>query len=557
MFSSIRLQMALKSKSKLIWNFSKSVAKKTRLHPLITGGTTMVFLFSTYSPTCSPSFRDDDYVKVESIERTQQLPLRYRIEETLFSIFKFIQRQINLIWRAGRQLLVFSPAFITLPMIYFIGSENFWDWWWAMMKSCIRTSGPCGTKFAQWIATRPDLFPLDICIRLQELQSLHCECNWSNLKKTLERELGTNMLRKLIVEKQKTSGESPVILGTGCVATVLRGTLVNEDDGKDVPVAIKVINDGVREAIATDIEIFRFLTWLAELIPGVPNLSLRESVEEFSSLMTRQLDMRIEAANLMQLRKNFHVDSLIPHDDHLSFSQISHHKPSSITFPRPMNSMVTENVLVESFEEGELISSILDNPNISPKQKHELAIMGLDAVLQMVFQDNFIHADLHPGNIICRRRPCDATTKGRTQEWELSMIDAGIVAILEPQDRKNFLDLFTAVVLNDGKRVGELMIERSRGGRCIDPDGFASETRELVAEVHRMGLSLGKIGIGALLQRMLVLCYKHQVKLESRFASVIISLGVVEGLGRQLDKDVDVLRRATPFVLKAVASRTF
>lgn len=65
------------------------------------------------------------------------------------------------------------------------------------------------------------------------------------------------------------------------------------------------------------------------------------------------------------------------------------------------------------------------------------------------------------------------------------------------------------------------------------------------------GLSLGRIGIGALLQKVLVLCYVHQVKLEPKFVSVMIAMGVVEGLGKRLDPDVDVLLRAAPHVLKA------
>ena len=65
------------------------------------------------------------------------------------------------------------------------------------------------------------------------------------------------------------------------------------------------------------------------------------------------------------------------------------------------------------------------------------------------------------------------------------------------------------------------------------------------------GLSLGRIGVGALLQRVLVLCYTYQVKLEPKFVSVMIAMGVVEGLGKRLDPDVDVLSRAAPYVMKA------
>jgi aarF domain-containing kinase len=76
----------------------------------------------------------------------------------------------------------------------------------------------------------------------------------------------------------------------------------------------------------------------------------------------------------------------------------------------------------------------------------------------------------------------------------------------------------------------------------------------LVQEVHSSGLSLGRIGVAALLQKLLVACYRHQVKLESKFVSTILAIGVVEGLGRRLDPDVDVLQKAAPYIVRASLS---
>lgn len=64
-------------------------------------------------------------------------------------------------------------------------------------------------------------------------------------------------------------------------------------------------------------------------------------------------------------------------------------------------------------------------------------------------------------------------------------------------------------------------------------------------------LPVGKVGINSLLQKVLVLCYQHQVKLESRFVSVVVAIGVLEGMGRQLDPDVDILKKVTPYALRA------
>lgn len=134
----------------------------------------------------------------------------------------------------------------------------------------------------------------------------------------------------------------------------------------------------------------------------------------------------------------------------------------------------------------------------------------------------------------------------------LAFIDTGLAVELEKDDRQNLVDLFKAVINNDGYSVGRLMIDRSRdSSKVINGDIFAYEMKAVVNEVHEAGLDLRKISISTLLQRVLMLCYQHQVKLEPRYATVIIALGVVEGLGRQLDPDVDILQRAAPYVMKA------
>jgi aarF domain-containing kinase len=72
---------------------------------------------------------------------------------------------------------------------------------------------------------------------------------------------------------------------------------------------------------------------------------------------------------------------------------------------------------------------------------------------------------------------------------------------------------------------------------------------DIVGEVHKNGLTLGRIGIGELLGRVLTLCYRHRVKLESNFASVVIAMGILDGLGRRLDPDINLLRLAVPYVI--------
>lgn len=137
-------------------------------------------------------------------------------------------------------------------------------------------------------------------------------------------------------------------------------------------------------------------------------------------------------------------------------------------------------------------------------------------------------------------------------------LDAGIVVSLSPNHKKDLFDLFRAVVFNDGFQAGSLMIERNKNNeRCRQSpssvDEFAKGIEEIVSEFHnrrKEGLTLGAVRIGVLLHRVLDLCRIHGVEIDPAMASVVISTLVLEGLGRSLSPDLDLLTFARPFLLR-------
>lgn len=172
-----------------------------------------------------------------------------------------------------------------------------------------------------------------------------------------------------------------------------------------------------------------------------------------------------------------------------------------------------------------------------------------------------MHADLHAGNVLVRR---DGALNGHPQ---LILLDAGLVVELLPFDRKNFISLFRAVVDNDGHEVARLMMEysprsapQSAGSSetsfatVIRPDEYAEKMAEMVSYVHEQGLSLGNISVSELLRNVLHLSYEHNVKLESRFVSVVVAIMLAEGMGRRLDPEIDIIARARPFIRSAAIS---
>ena len=295
-------------------------------------------------------------------------------------------------YRASELMLNFAPAILTSPLLLLRDPASPQSrWWWSLLRESIRRSGPCNTKFSQWIATRPDLFPLVLCQQLQDLQTNAIRFSWPTTEKTLQAMFGPNWHDIFSLEIDPKTRE-PIVIGSGCVAQVLKGQLL--ESGQTI--VVKVIHPTVAKAIEDDIRIMRFVSRLVESIPSLGNLGLSESVEEFSTFMNSQLDLRREAASLVRFRKNFETggSSTTAAAQQRSISNSnSSNNSNTVHFPEPMYPHVTRRALVESFVEGQLMLDLMHS--IDAPMRHRLATMGLDAILKMVFADNFIHADMH------------------------------------------------------------------------------------------------------------------------------------------------------------------
>jgi aarF domain-containing kinase len=513
-------------------------------------------------------------VSEASLSLIEQLVTWYK------SLRKRIKRVIKLLSRFLNLMAMYTPVMVALPFVAIaqyddlVDTDNCADfWWWKWLRSATRSAGPCTIKLCQWIATRPDLFPFTLCRHLQELQieaTPPTGAEWYDAENAIKKAVGPEW-KKLYDIDCKNS-----VLGSGCIAQVVKGTVRSTQQ----PIAVKIIHKQVAETIAMDIDIMKYLSSWLEVIPGISNLSITESVHEFSTLMTSQLDLRREARALKKFRRNFFCGT---------GEKQNHSNRVQITFPKPLPGLAFENVLFETFEPGEVISQYLegnkkphfpvDNIDNNKMKKdfqndkndihgddatrYALARAGLDAMLKMIFEDNFIHADLHMGNIIVnnlRTTDQEGAIEGTKRQGEglvVSMIDAGLIAELNTEDRRNFLDLFAAIIKNDGREVGRLMIERNRERdntmTYAQAERFQDRLQEVVSTVHESGMALGRMSLGDLLQKVLVGCYQNNVKLDSKFVSVMLAIGIVEGMGRRLDPDIDILKAAAPHILKASA----
>ena len=338
-------------------------------------------------------------------------------------------------------------------------------------------------------------------------------------------------------------------------------------------VAIKVQHPGVERTVRRDLRIMGFFASALNAIPTIEWLSLPDEVEQFGEMMRLQLDLRIEAANLTLFRKNFK-------------------DRTTAWFPYPYTDFTTRQVLVEEFAQGIPLADFLENGGGVFQQ--EIADEGLDAFLRMLLLDNFVHADLHPGNIMVRfyqsaypslpfsRKHKDENPQTQpdvteqvlarlrpyrnrkdVDAWELELqkldnegfrpqlifIDTGLVTELNATNRTNFLDLFKAVAEFDGYKAGHLMCERCRQpDAVIDEEIFSLKMQHLVLGVKSRTLALGNMKIGDILNEVLGMVRGHHVRMEGDFVNVVISILLLEGIGRSLNPDIDLLSSALPIL---------
>ncbi|KAF7784073.1 hypothetical protein Agabi119p4_238 [Agaricus bisporus var. burnettii] len=511
---------------------------------------------------------------------------------------------------------LFVPVIVTSPMLLVGHPEKLlkgdrWGavWWYRLLVRQMAAAGPTFIKLAQWAASRRDLFPVQLCEMLGSLHSRGKPHSLEHTKKVIER-----VFERSFDDVFEEFDEHPI--GTGAIAQVYRATLKNDllppsylgprrkrktpggafapvilqDPPPSVPtasVAIKILHPRVSKTISRDLSIMHFFASAISLLPGMRWISLPQEVEVFGSMMNQQLDLRNEVENLIVFENNFA------------------HRKVPVTFPRPLKVWSTQDVLIEEFENALPLEAFLRNGG--GPYDDQVATVGLDAFLNMLLLDNFVHSDLHPGNIMVKfckplntrmvlenlynhifhkkaspestifstlNPPADYSDSDKIVsrlrkledqpiEWhaelehlhssgyipEIVFIDAGLVTTLDNTNRRNFLDLFRAVAEFDGYKTGHLMIERSRSPElAINTETFALKMQHLVLSVKRKTFSLGQIKISDLLTEVLKNVREHHVKLEGDFINTVISILLLEGIGRQLDPGLDLFASALPIL---------
>mmetsp|Transcript_17189 Transcript_17189/g.31198 ORF Transcript_17189/g.31198 Transcript_17189/m.31198 type:complete len:549 (+) Transcript_17189:82-1728(+) len=423
--------------------------------------------------------------------------------------------------RAGYILLISSPLVVAVPAMWFFGDRwpDLEDKVWDYLARIIEKSGPTFIKLAQWAATREDLFPVKVTAKFARLQDRNNPHSWADTEASISSNLGSDWRSKLV-----SVIEEPI--GSGCIAQVHEAEYVVPGTGKRTKVAVKVLHPGVLDLVEADMDLLKWFVSSIELIPRIKYLSLGPLVDEFRALLTEQLDMTTEALNLKKLRDDF--------EGH-----------EHVFFPEPF--FATRDILIEQFIDGIPIRTFMTRDTKETHTEAEtlyrlkLSKIGMDAVFSMVFMNNFVHADLHPGNLLVTKAPGE-------DRPQIAILDAGMAVELDRSNHSKMIDICLAFFRSEGYKAGKLMCDGQSNLSNEAVHLFCQEIEALVKESHNTTF-FDKFG--TYVTDICGMACSHRVKLNEQFVTMAMAIKVLEGIALNLNPELELCNEAIPVLLKA------
>lgn len=386
------------------------------------------------------------------------------------------------------------------------------------LREALVQLGPIFVKFGQLLSTRRDLLPRDIADELALLQDRVPPFPGAQAVAIIERAFG-QPVEELFVSFDR----EPV--ASASVAQVHFATL-RDKQGELREVAVKVLRPGMLKVIEKDLRlIHRMARWVERLSADGKRLKPREVVAEFDKYLHDELDLMREAASAAQLRRNMRGLNLV-------------------LIPEMFWDLCHTQVIVMQRMNGIPIGQV-ERLREAGVDMQQLARDGVTIFFTQVFRDGFFHADMHPGNIMVSVAP---ETFGR-----YISLDFGIVGTLTEYDKEYLAQNFTAFFRRDYKRVAELHIESG----WVPVDTRVDELEGAIRSVCEpyFDRPLSEISLGMVLMRLFQTSRRFKVEIQPQLVLLQKTLLNVEGMGRELDPNLDLWQTAKPFLEKWMHQR--
>jgi len=379
----------------------------------------------------------------------------------------------------------------------------------ARVRRALEEMGPTFVKLGQILATRVDLLPPEWIAEFEKLQDRAPSVAYELIHQQLEEDFG-GPPEELFAELD------PQPIAAASMAQVHRAVLF---DGTQV--VIKVRRPGIRPIIEADLRMLARMAAIAESeLPDMRRYKPKELIRQFTVSLRGEMDLASECRNAERIARNF-----ADHDE--------------IVIPQVYWQWVGERVNVQEYIEG-IPGRDLDGVDAAGLDRKILARTGANAVLKMMMEDGFFHADPHPGNIYY------------LSDNRLAFIDFGMVGRLPGNRRHQVVNLLHGLAQQDAQMVVEVLLDWA-GDTQVDIDILTNEISAFVDQYH--GVALKDLRLGKMLTDLTTLLRDHSLSLPPDLALLIKAFITLEGMGRQLDPDFDMVAEAAPFLQRAMMAR--
>ncbi len=381
------------------------------------------------------------------------------------------------------------------------------------LRIALENLGPVWIKFGQMLSTRKDLLSESLSFELSKLQDQVPPFDANLAAEQIRVALDIKNLDELFVEFDLQP------LASASIAQAHAAKIFDKTSNSDQDVVVKVIRPGIEKQIHADVEL---MMWLAKLLEKVLSEAKRlrpvEVVVEYKKTILSELNLVQEAANGIQLRRNFE-DS------------------NDLYIPKIYSEFSRQNVLVMERIYGIPVSDI-EAITAQGSDLKKLAERGVRVFFTQVFRDSFFHADMHPGNIfISTENPSDPQYIG---------IDFGIIGTLNSEDKRYLAENFVAFFNRDYLKVAELHVQSGWVPSHINVEQFEMAIRTVCEPIFNKPLE--DISFAQVLIGLFDTARQFEMQVQPQLVLLQKTLLYVEGLGRQLYPQLDLWETAKPFL---------